>query len=271
MKRERLLGVVSWTERIERESEWMKKCEGGCIGTKCNCVTEHERHKWADEQTKQERVWSNIQNRDTNPVSFLRKDDLSQEFWRGDGNFVMEFFNFKPAIDESNQRLNRNRRETDRIYSQSKTNGRRVVPWEPEHFLHKSPESYSTKLLIIKLAIVISCFWFSSVFDTHRLTLENFIPYMATKSLQFIPFKWFSDGYVSYFLNISSNEYDIVKYHPQKHWQDRNIFYHRIKLNDHNQVETFSPFACSQSLTHVIQSHTTLSEGVMMCERWRST
>ena len=57
-------------------------------------------------------------------VSFLRRNDLSLEFWGGDCHFVREFFNFKLAINKNSQRLNKNWRETDRIHSQSKTNDR---------------------------------------------------------------------------------------------------------------------------------------------------
>jgi hypothetical protein len=111
--------MPSWScvlDRTGREREWMKKFEGGRSGTKWNCeiANEHERQRWRDEKTKQERVWSNIQNWGTNPVSFLKKNDLSLGFWRGDCHFVREFFNFKPAINKNSQRLNRNCRETNR-------------------------------------------------------------------------------------------------------------------------------------------------------------
>ena len=119
---------------IVMRNERMKEFEGSRRPTKgrseimwnqvelWNCATEHERQRWRDEQTKQERLWSNVHKWGPNPVSFLRKNDLSLEFWRGDCHFVREFFSFKPAIDNNNPRLNRNRREADRIHSQAKTN-----------------------------------------------------------------------------------------------------------------------------------------------------
>ena len=68
-------------DRTGIDREWMKKFEGGRSGTNWNCATEDERQRWRDEQTKQERVRSNIHNWGTNPVSFLRNNDLSLEFW----------------------------------------------------------------------------------------------------------------------------------------------------------------------------------------------
>ena len=49
-----------------------------------NCATEHDRQSRRDEQIEQERLWANIQNWGSYPVSFLRKNDLSLEFWGGD-------------------------------------------------------------------------------------------------------------------------------------------------------------------------------------------
>ena len=112
-------GVVSRTEQVERE--WMKKFEGGRSGTKWNCATEYERQRWRDDLTKQKRVWANIHNWGTNPVIFLRKNDLSLEFWRGDCHFVRDSFNFKPAINKNSPRLIR---ERERMHIHSKTNGR---------------------------------------------------------------------------------------------------------------------------------------------------
>ena len=116
-----------WTcvlDRTGKEREWMKKFEVGRSEIQWNYVTEHERQRLRDEQTKLETVWSNIHNWGTNPDSFLRKNDLPLEFWRGDCHSVREFFNFKPAINKNSQGLNRNWRETDRIHTQSKTNDR---------------------------------------------------------------------------------------------------------------------------------------------------
>ena len=110
------------SDRTGIDREWMKKFEGGRSGTNWNCATEDERQRWRDEQTKQERVRSNIHNWGTNPVSFLRNNDLSLEFWGADCHFVREFFNFEPAINKNSQPLNRCWREIDRILSQSKTN-----------------------------------------------------------------------------------------------------------------------------------------------------
>ena len=65
----------------------MKEFEGGRrptkerSGIKWNFETEHERQRWRHEQTRQERVWSNINNWGMNPVSFLRKNVSSVEFW----------------------------------------------------------------------------------------------------------------------------------------------------------------------------------------------
>ena len=148
-------GVVSWTERVERESEWRNSREADRIAQWnqvgiWNCATEHERQRWRDEQTKQERVWSSIKNWGANPVSFLRKNGLSLEFRRGDCHFVREFFNFKPAINKSSQRLNRNWRETDRIHSQLKTNDRNES---------KTGQLYNKESRIITTVITSSNYW----------------------------------------------------------------------------------------------------------------
>ena len=119
-------GVVSWTQRVEwewiKKFEWGRRPTKGRSGIKWDYPTEHERQRWRDEQTRQERVGSNSQKWGTNPVSFLRHNDLSLEFWRGDGNLVREFFSVKIAINKDSKWLNRNCRETDRNHSQWKTN-----------------------------------------------------------------------------------------------------------------------------------------------------
>ena len=112
-------------DRTGRERVWMRKFEGGRSGTKWNCATEHERQRWRDEKTQQERVWSNMQSWGTNPGCFLRKNDLPLEFWAEEiaillGNSSI----FNTAINKNSPRLNRNRSETDRIHIQSKTNDR---------------------------------------------------------------------------------------------------------------------------------------------------
>ena len=118
-------GVVSCTERVEGEREWMKKFERGRRPTKGRSGTEHERQRWRDEQTKQGRVGSNIQNWGTRDCQFSEKEwFVSGILSWGDCHFFREFFNFKRAINKNSQRLERNWRETDRIHSQSKTNDR---------------------------------------------------------------------------------------------------------------------------------------------------
>ena len=92
------------------------------IGT---CATEKERQRLRDEQTKQGRVWSNIQNLGTRGCQFSEKEwFVSGILSWGDCHFVREFFDFNLAFNKNSQRLNRNWRETDRIHSQSTTNDR---------------------------------------------------------------------------------------------------------------------------------------------------
>ena len=126
MKRERHSRSCVLDRTRKERAEWRnsREVEVEPSEVKWNCATEHERQRWRDEQTKQERVWSNIQNWGTNPVSFLRKNDLSLEFWGGDCHFVREFFNLNQQSTRTSPRLNRSWRETDRIHSPSKTNDR---------------------------------------------------------------------------------------------------------------------------------------------------
>ena len=96
---------------------------GGRRPTKGRSGAEHERQRWRNEEAKQERVWSNIQNWGTRDCQFSEKEwFVSGILSWGDCHFFREFFNFKRAINKKSRRWNRSWRETDRIHSQSKTN-----------------------------------------------------------------------------------------------------------------------------------------------------
>ena len=76
----------AWTEnafwccvldRTRKEIEWRNLREAVVEPSGTMQLSMRDR----DEQTKQERVWSDIQNWGANPVSSLKKIDLSLEFW----------------------------------------------------------------------------------------------------------------------------------------------------------------------------------------------
>ena len=111
-----------------------RKPTKGRSETKWNCATEHER--WRDEQTKQERVWSNIQNWGTNPVSFLRKNDLSSEFWAEDIAILLENSSIlnQQATRTVNSRTEIGEKQTELI-----VNGRQITE------TNQQQESYTTR------------------------------------------------------------------------------------------------------------------------------
>ena len=143
-------GVVSWTERVERQrvNEEIRGRPKWNQVELCNWEGKTEMKRLPDKTGKSVIKYSELRHESS---QFSEKEwFVSGVLSWGDYHFVTELFNFKPAINKNSQRVNRNWRETDRIHSQSKTNDR---------YESTTGQLYNKESRIIVTVITSSNYW----------------------------------------------------------------------------------------------------------------